>query len=67
MLYSELEESEKGEALIEHEPIVECMLSGYRGYKQSDALMKYKTAADNAGVHAELETSRRGSPGRKLC
>ncbi len=67
MLYSELKESEQSEAIIEHEPVVECMLSRYRGYQQSNVLMKYKTAAESAGVHAELEPPRRGRPGRNLC
>ena len=67
MLYSELEESQKGDQLIEQDPVVECMLAKYQGHQQSDALLRYKTAAQNAGVHVEIESPRRGRPGRTLC
>jgi nucleotide-binding universal stress UspA family protein len=67
MLYSELEEIENKEPPIEHDPLVGCIISQYRGHQSSSALLKYKILAQKAGVQAEIAPPLRGRPGRSLC
>lgn len=67
MLYSELEEIENNEEIIEHDPLVECIISQYRGHEQPETLIKYRATAQKAGVQAEIAPPRRGRPGNNLC
>jgi nucleotide-binding universal stress UspA family protein len=67
MLYSELQEIDNNEALIEHDPPLECLISQYRGHEQPETLIKYQADAQKAGVQAEIEPPRRGRPGINLC
>ena len=67
MLYSELQEIENNEEMIEHEPLMQCLLANYQGHEQSEILIKFRAQAQQAGVRAEIASPRRGKPGRSLC
>ncbi len=66
-LYSELEEMEKSEKLVEQAPLVECIVSRYKGHEQTETLLKYLTTAQKEGIQVEIETPRLGRPGLNLC
>ena len=67
MLYSELEKIENNEEIIEHDPVVKCIISQYRGNEQSETLIKYRATAQKADVQAEIAPPGRGRPGSNLC
>jgi len=67
MLHSELEGIENNNKVSKNDPLVECIISQYRGHEKPETLVKYQAAAQKAGVQANIESPRRGRPASNLC